>query len=192
MQGPGTGSPQPPRGTPYNDGRPPNTGHVPRQACFVRHQFCLSDVKEEAAFQFCFSQLVCIIASQCASLTFHMMTLIFFHYFKYILCTKEEIVSNRKNQLPSQSSLLSCTKLTTSLLYRYFCGQILTIPYLVPSCLGNKDFILGDNPCKADCAIFGLLSQMYYQSFGGENEMAIKGHFFFFYSVRVTQMTKLS
>lgn len=121
------------------------------------------------------------------------MTLIFFHYFKSILCTKVEIVSNRKNQLPSQSSLLSCTKLTTSLLYRYFCGQILTIPYLVPSCLGNKDFILGDNPCKADCAIFGLLSQMYYQSFGGENEMAIKGHFFFFvYSVRVTQMTKLS
>ncbi|XP_034301593.2 failed axon connections homolog [Magallana gigas] len=40
--------------------------------------------------------------------------------------------------------------------------------------LGNKDFILGDNPCKADCAIFGLLSQMYYQSFGGENETAIK------------------
>lgn len=59
-------------------------------------------------------------------------------------------------------------------------------------CLGNKDFILGDNPCKADCAIFGLLSQMYYQSFEGENEMAIKGDLIFVYSVEVTPLTKLS
>lgn len=55
--------------------------------------------------------------------------------------------------------------------------------------LGNKDFILGDNPCKADCAIFGLLSQMYYQSFGGENETAIKGDLIFVYSVVVTPLT---
>nr|XP_022326069.1 failed axon connections homolog [Crassostrea virginica] len=40
--------------------------------------------------------------------------------------------------------------------------------------LGNKLFLLGDEPCKADCAIFGLLSQMYWQSFGGENETTIK------------------
>lgn len=30
MQGPGTWSPQPPRGPPCNDSRPPNPGHVPR------------------------------------------------------------------------------------------------------------------------------------------------------------------
>lgn len=34
---------------------------------------------------------------------------------------------------------------------------------------------MGEEPCKADCAIFGLLSQMYWLSFGGENERAIKG-----------------
>ncbi|XP_048778694.1 failed axon connections homolog [Ostrea edulis] len=40
--------------------------------------------------------------------------------------------------------------------------------------LGNKRFLMGEEPCKADCAIFGLLSQMYWLSFGGENERAIK------------------
>lgn len=87
--------------------------------------------------------------------------------------------------------------MTIQLLYRSFFIEILPIPDRVfwgffCFCLGNKDFILGDNPCRADCAIFGLLSQMYYQSFEGENEMAIKGDLIFVYSVEVTPLTKLS
>lgn len=82
--------------------------------------------------------------------------------------------------------------MTIQLLYCSFFIQILPIPDRGFFFLGNKDFILGDNPCKADCAIFGLLSQMYYQSFGGENETAIKGDLIFVYSVEVTPLTKLS
>ncbi|CAG2255999.1 Failed axon connections homolog [Mytilus edulis] len=40
--------------------------------------------------------------------------------------------------------------------------------------LGNKKFLLGDKPCQADCSVFGLLSNAYWQSFGTPVESTIK------------------
>ncbi|KAK3087452.1 hypothetical protein FSP39_006055 [Pinctada imbricata] len=36
--------------------------------------------------------------------------------------------------------------------------------------LGDKKFIVGDNPCQEDCAIFGLLAELYWESFGDRTE----------------------
>ncbi|XP_063424050.1 failed axon connections homolog isoform X1 [Mytilus trossulus] len=40
--------------------------------------------------------------------------------------------------------------------------------------LGNKKFLLGDKPCQADCSVFGLISNAYWQSFGSPVESTIK------------------
>ncbi|XP_052094046.1 failed axon connections homolog isoform X2 [Mytilus californianus] len=40
--------------------------------------------------------------------------------------------------------------------------------------LGNKKFLLGDKPCQADCSVFGLISNAYWQSFGSTVESRIK------------------
>ncbi|XP_056018612.1 failed axon connections homolog isoform X2 [Ostrea edulis] len=40
--------------------------------------------------------------------------------------------------------------------------------------MGSKKFLLGDKPSQADCAVFGMLSQFYWQGFGGKTEEAIK------------------
>lgn len=40
--------------------------------------------------------------------------------------------------------------------------------------LGQNKFLLGDTPCQADCAVFGQLTEMYWQSFGTEMLTVIK------------------
>lgn len=40
--------------------------------------------------------------------------------------------------------------------------------------LGSKRFMLGDNPCQEDCAVFGQLSQFYWQSFGSKSGEIIR------------------
>ncbi|XP_048757954.2 failed axon connections homolog [Ostrea edulis] len=40
--------------------------------------------------------------------------------------------------------------------------------------MGSKKFLLGDKPSQADCAVFGMLSQFYWEGFGGKTEEAIK------------------
>ncbi|VDI38540.1 Hypothetical predicted protein [Mytilus galloprovincialis] len=40
--------------------------------------------------------------------------------------------------------------------------------------LGNKKFLLGDKPCQADCSVFGIISNAYWQSFGTPVESTIK------------------
>ncbi|XP_048758683.2 failed axon connections homolog [Ostrea edulis] len=40
--------------------------------------------------------------------------------------------------------------------------------------LGNKKFLLGDRVCQTDGAVFGMLAQFYWHSFGGYGEKSIK------------------
>ncbi|XP_071156569.1 failed axon connections homolog [Mytilus edulis] len=40
--------------------------------------------------------------------------------------------------------------------------------------LGNKKFLLGDKPCQADCSVFGIIGNAYWQSFGSPVESAVK------------------
>ncbi|XP_076090978.1 failed axon connections homolog [Mytilus galloprovincialis] len=40
--------------------------------------------------------------------------------------------------------------------------------------IGNKKFLLGDKPCQADCSVFGMIGNAYWQSFGSPAESAIK------------------
>lgn len=40
--------------------------------------------------------------------------------------------------------------------------------------LGSKKFLLGDSPCVEDCSIFGILTQLYWQSFGNRAEQTFK------------------
>ena len=39
---------------------------------------------------------------------------------------------------------------------------------------GDKAFLMGDEPCEFDCAVFGLLAQIYWQSVG-ELAQILKG-----------------
>ncbi|XP_048758676.1 failed axon connections homolog isoform X2 [Ostrea edulis] len=39
--------------------------------------------------------------------------------------------------------------------------------------IGNKKFLFGDRVCQADSSVFGMLSQLYWQSYGGYGEKAI-------------------
>ncbi|CAC5373952.1 unnamed protein product [Mytilus coruscus] len=40
--------------------------------------------------------------------------------------------------------------------------------------LSNKKFLLGDKPCQADCSVFGIIGNAYWQSFGSSVESAVK------------------
>ncbi|XP_061185655.1 failed axon connections homolog isoform X2 [Saccostrea echinata] len=42
------------------------------------------------------------------------------------------------------------------------------------SFLGKKKFLLGEKPCQADCAVFGILSQCYWHGFGSFTEQEFK------------------
>ena len=41
--------------------------------------------------------------------------------------------------------------------------------------LGSKSFLLGEKPCEEDCAVFGLLAEFYWMSFGNKAGSMIKG-----------------
>ncbi|KAJ8303125.1 hypothetical protein KUTeg_019521 [Tegillarca granosa] len=41
--------------------------------------------------------------------------------------------------------------------------------------IGKKKYLFGDKPSEMDCAIFGQLAQMLWQSYGNQSEKALKG-----------------
>jgi len=42
--------------------------------------------------------------------------------------------------------------------------------------LGNKKFLLGDEPCEEDAAIFGMLAQILYAAFESPYEKLLQGN----------------
>lgn len=43
---------------------------------------------------------------------------------------------------------------------------------------GKKKFMLGDQASQTDCAVFGMLSQIHWHSFGGAGEKLYKSKYF--------------
>ena len=46
--------------------------------------------------------------------------------------------------------------------------------YFVYSIVGEKQFLMGDEPCQNDCAIFGMMAQFYWMC-PGPVERLVKG-----------------
>jgi len=46
----------------------------------------------------------------------------------------------------------------------------------VSKILGNKKFLLGDEPCEDDCSVFGFLIQVLYCAPGSPHELYVKGN----------------
>lgn len=44
--------------------------------------------------------------------------------------------------------------------------------------LGMKKFMLGEQASQTDCAVFGMLSQIHWQGFGGAAEKLYKSRYF--------------
>ena len=59
---------------------------------------------------------------------------------------------------------------------------ILHVDLFIP--LGTNKFLLGDEPCQADAAVFGQLSQIYWHSFGNKSYTYLKSkHIFYMYFI---------
>lgn len=43
---------------------------------------------------------------------------------------------------------------------------------------GKKTFMLGEQASQTDCAVFGMLSQIHWQGFGGAAEKLYKSRYF--------------
>jgi len=57
--------------------------------------------------------------------------------------------------------------------------------------LGNKKFILGDEPCEEDCGIYGQLSQAAWGTPGSVYERALNGKFKFKLDLKERQFDNL-
>ena len=62
--------------------------------------------------------------------------------------------------------------------------------------LGKKKFLLGERACSADSAVFGLLAQIHWHSYGSEAENVYKSRWLIcvvqFYLLRVAANTKFT
>lgn len=56
-------------------------------------------------------------------------------------------------------------------LYKIMCDDLKALSDFI----GKKKYLFGDKPSEMDCAIFGQLAQMLWQSYGNQSEKALKG-----------------